>query len=438
MKNKLLEERSKSAAIYQKLCDAIPGGVNSPVRSFRELDMLPLIVESGIGAVIEDVDGCRYIDFCGSWGALIHGHAHTAIVEAAQKRVALGSTFGITTAIEEKLAHKIKSLMPSIGKVRFVSTGTEATMSAVRLARAYTGRNTILKFSGNYHGHSDAFLMQAGSGVFRLNSVSSSAGVPQEYVKHTLSLPFNDCESFERVFTDLKDQIACVIMEPVAANMGLVPATSEFINLIREQTHKQGAVLIFDEVITGFRLGLTGAQGLFNVQPDLTCLGKIIGGGFPTAAFGGREEIMNLLAPLGPVYQAGTLSGNPVAMEAGFQALSLLEAPQFYETLEQKTRFLTDPIKKYLEEHKCNACLQQLGSLFTLFFGQRGVSNHEEAKRLNLKLFAHFFRTLFNKGIYLSPSQYEANFVSSAHTLTHLEYTRDEILSFLETHLLLE
>lgn len=420
--------RKKSEAIYRASCEVIPQGVNSPVRAFPGLNQTPLVVESGSGETIVDVDGNRYIDFCCSWGALIHGHAHARVVEAVQKRVAASSSFGITTAIEAKLAQKIVKHVPSVEKVRFVSSGTEATMSAARLARGFTKRDLLIKFVGHYHGHADSFLVQAGSGMATL---SASAGVPHDFIKHTLCLPFNDFEACERAFREYGEQIAAIIVEPIAANMGVVSPKEGFLQLLRDETQKVGALLIFDEVITGFRVALGGAQGLYGIKPDLTCFGKIVGCGFPAAAFGGRAEIMDYLAPTGPVYQAGTLSGNPVAMEAGLQALMLCEAPGFYQKLEERTNIVTESIRELIEEKKLNACLHQVGSLFTLFLGKRVIENMDDVKGCDFEAFTRFFQTLFQHGVYVSPSQYEANFVSSVHTPESLVLTRDLILEWL-------
>jgi glutamate-1-semialdehyde 2,1-aminomutase len=429
-----MKERKKSKEAYEKLCQVIPGGVNSPVRACKEVGLLPIVIDSAKEDTITDLDGNCYIDYCGSWGALIHGHAHPVILEAVKQRMALGTTFGITSSIEEKLASKVIQQMPSIEKIRFVSSGTEATMSAIRLARGFTKREMIVKFTGNYHGHADFLLIKAGSGVASLPA-ASSAGVPYDSIKNTLCLPFNDIEACKILFNNpnIASKIAAVIIEPVAANMGVVPAKKEFLQILREETKRIGSLLIFDEVITGFRLGLTGAQGIYKITPDLTCLGKIIGGGFPAAAFGGRKEIMDHLAPLGTVYQAGTLSGNPVAMEAGLCTLQLAERPQFYEELEEKTNTITKPVKDLIERKKLDVALQQAGSLFTLFFGRASVTNMEEAGQLNAKQFVQFFHFLLNKGIYAPPSQYEAWFVSHAHTQDHLSKTRDAILEFLVT-----
>ena len=355
------------------------------------------------------------------------------IIAAASQRMALGTSFGVTTEIEEQMARKVTEMMPSIESVRFVSSGTEATMTAARLARGYTGRDLLVKFAGHYHGHADFFLVQAGSGVFGLSPTSSSAGIPEACIKDTICLTFNDLAEMERVLLENRQRIAAVILEPISGNMGLVPSKPEFLQALRKMTREIGALLIFDEVMTGFRVHRGGAQALYGIEPDLTCLGKIVGGGFPAAAFGGRREIMNFLAPLGPVYQAGTLSGNPVAMEAGYQSLRLLEAAGFYESLQAKTDLITKPVQAYLTAHHIPACIQQVGSMFTLFFGLREVRHMEDAKQLNTSLFAQFFRWMYARGIYVPPSQYEAWFLSSAHTEEHLTYTRNVMLEFLQT-----
>ncbi len=414
--------------INEKLNTVIPGGVNSPVRSFKGLGQKPMVVESGKGDEIVDVEGNRFIDYCMSWGALIHGHAHPQILDTVYARMQKGTSFGITTAIEETLASKVVSMVDSVDKVRFVSSGTEATMSAVRLARGFTGRKIVVKFTGNYHGHADFFLVKAGSGVTSL-SESSSAGIPDEVVQHVVSLTYNDIDETRSYLQ--QNEVACVILEPVAGNMGVVPAKPEFLQMLREETKKQGALLIFDEVINGFRLGKQGAQGLYGTTPDLTCFGKVIGGGFPVAAFGGRADIMDYLAPQGPVYQAGTLSGNPLAMEAGYQALSMLEEPGFFEELERKASVITKPVSDFIREKGLNACIQQQGSSFTLFFGRQSVQNQKDTQDLDLDRFAEFFRFMYANGVYIPPSQHEAWFISSQHTDAHLEKTRDLILEFL-------
>ncbi len=427
------QTQSQNTYWIEKLKEVIPAGVNSPVRSCRAMVVNPPVVDSGFQDMITDMDGRSYIDYCGSWGPLIHGHAHPTILEAVSKRMAKGTTFGMTTAIEEQIVRKVIKLVPSVEKMRFVSSGTEATMFALRLARGYTKKPYFIKFNGNYHGSSDFLLVKAGSGVASLPE-ASSGGILPEAVRHTISLPFNDVEACRRVFHDstYKNQIAAVIVEPIAGNMGTVPATPEFLQMLREETTNSGALLIFDEVITGFRVALGGAQSLYKITPDLTCFGKIIGGGFPAAAFGGKREIMDQLAPLGPVYQGGTLSGNPVAMEAGLQAIKLLEVDGFYEELARKTALLTVPIKQYIRENKLNACIQEVGSMFTLFFGRHSVSNMEEAQKCDMPLFASFFRYMLEEGIYIPPLQVEAWFVSQAHTDEHLIHTRDVILRFLK------
>lgn len=427
--------RTKTQEIYGSLNELIPGGVNSPVRACKAVGQMPLIVSRGQEDMIYDVDGNTYIDYCGSWGALIHGHAHPQITRALKERIERGTSFGITSDVEELLAKKVVGLVPAIEKIRFVSSGTEATMSAVRLARGFTGRDLIIKYSGHYHGHADFFLIKAGSGVLQLNPTSSSMGIPDDFVKHTLCLPFNDMEATRKALRDPKigARIACVILEPIAGNMGVVPATKEFMQMLRDETVRAGALLILDEVITGFRVAKGGAQSLYGVKPDLTCLGKIVGGGLPAAAFGGRAEVMNCLAPLGSVYQAGTLSGNPLAMEAGLQALSMLEEPNFYAELHRKTDFLIKPIIDFISQNELNACVQSVGSMFTIFFGKRSVKNGEEAKELDYETFGKFFRFLFERGIYIPPLQQEAWFISSAHTLEHLKQTQDCILEFMKS-----
>jgi glutamate-1-semialdehyde 2,1-aminomutase len=407
----------------------IPGGVNSPVRAFRELDMLPMIVERGCGDLIEDVDGHSYIDYCMSWGALMLGHAHPKIVNAVRMQVEQGSSFGIATRIENDLAEKVLSHMPSMEKIRFVSSGTEATMSAIRLARGVTGKHVIVKFNGNYHGHVDSLLIQAGSGVSYLPQASSK-GIPKEMVQHTVSLPYNDIPSLQRFFGNNQD-VAAVILEPMAANMGFVKASSEFLYALREETQKAETLLIFDEVVTGFRLGLAGAQGYYGIVPDLTCLGKIIGGGFPAAAFGGKRQVMDALAPLGSVYQAGTLSGNPVAMRAGFETLKELEKPDFYSHLQKKADRFFGPIEEWIRKKGKHVCLNREGSMFTLFFGVSKVERKEDLSGIDLAKFKDFFQFLFHQGIYLSPSQFETSFLSEAHTEEHLEKTQASMLEFL-------
>lgn len=430
-----MNQRTKSDQLLKSISQVIPGGVNSPVRSSLAVGGKPLIGAYGIRDILYDLDDNPYIDYCCSWGALIHGHAHPEIVKVIQKGAAQGSSFGVTTAHEEKLANKIISLVPSIEKIRFVSSGTEATMSAVRVARGFTGRDLIVKFHGHYHGHADFFLVQAGSGALDLTGTPASKGIPDEMVKQTISLPFNDLKALELLFKSpsFAPRIACVILEPIAGNMGVVPSDKDWLNRLRELTQKSGALLIFDEVMTGFRVAKGGAQSLYEIKPDLTCLGKIVGGGLPAAAFGGRADVMNCLAPLGPVYQAGTLSGNPLAMAAGLKALELLEAPGFYDELDRKTRLITDHVQQFIRDENLNCCVQTAGSMFTLFFGMRYVTNGSQAQKADKELFKNFYCTLFEKGIYIPPLQQEALFVSMAHPDDHLIQTRDCMIEFLSS-----
>lgn len=432
-----MKQRPRSQKIYQEMCTTIPGGVNSPVRSCQKMGQLPLVIDHAYRDILVDADGHRYIDFCGSWGALIHGHAHPVILEAVRKRLDKGTSFGVTTALEGELAHQVVSQIPSVEKIRFVSSGTEAAMTVARLARGFTKREIIIKFRGNYHGHADFFLVEAGSGVLEISRAASSAGIPEEIVKHTVNLPYNDIPACQQAFLhpNIKNRIAAVILEPITGNMGVIPADPAFIHFLRKETEKMGALLIFDEVITGFRVDAKGAQQLYSVQPDLTCFGKIIGGGFPAAAFGGRKEIMDCLAPLGAVYQAGTLSGNPIAMEAGLQSLRLLQRPGFYADLQRKTDRILEPIKARIAQKNWNACIQHSGSMFTIFFGKREVRNLQDALEVDQPLFAHFFRTMFEQGIYIPPSPHEAWFISDAHEEKHLDQTQENILNFMEENL---
>lgn len=423
--------RPNSEALYLDSCALMPGGVNSPVRAFKGMEMTPLIVEKGKGDTIWDVDGHSYIDFCQSWGSLILGHAPPHVVAKASEQLANGTSFGIATPYEKNLAEIIIRHLPSIEKVRFVSSGTEATMTAIRLARGFTGKPVIVKFNGHYHGHSDSLLIKAGSGVSHLPEASSK-GVPEELVKLTASLPFNNLETC-RNFLRSRDDIAAVLLEPIAGNIGVVPAKKEFLEMLREETAKKGIVLIFDEVITGFRVGLNGAQGYYGIVPDMTCLGKIIGGGFPAAAFGGKAEIMDQIAPLGAIYQAGTLSGNPLAMCAGYETLKTIEKPGFYTFLEGMLESFLAPIRRKIEERNLPIALQSAGSMFTLFFGVKKVDSKEDLAHMDEERFKHFFRYLFDRGVYLSPSAYEAHFVSSAHSDENLQKAQHLILDYLDT-----
>ena len=388
----------------------IPGGVNSPVRAFKGVGSNPVFISRGRGSKIYDVDGNKYVDFCMSWGALILGHARKNVVSAAVKAVKNGSTFGCPTRQETKLAKLIRSAMPSVELVRFVSSGTEAVMSAIRLARAYTGKEGIIKFDGCYHGHSDALLVNAGSGLHSLEK-ASSAGVPEAVVNMTYSIAFNNIAAFEKMIKAKKGRIACVIVEPVPANSGVILPAPGYLQALREITKKNKIVLIFDEVITGFRLGPVGAQGIYGIKPDLTCLGKIIGGGFPAAAFGGRRDIMNMLAPDGPVYQAGTLSGNPVAMAAGAATLEELLKPGLYEQLEKKAARIQSALSGIP-----GVIINRTGSMFTLFFTDGKVGSASEAKSSDEKKFAAWHKAMLKEGFYMPPSRFEACFISGAHS----------------------
>ena len=414
---------------WEHLSSLLPGGVSSPVRSGKSVGVQLPIMRRGEGGWIEDIEGRRYIDCCMSWGALLHGHADPDIVRAAQDAVALGSTFGTSTLVEGELAELIRDALPSMERIRFVSTGTESTMSAARVARAATGRSLIVKFKGHYHGHSDQFLVEAGTGVSHLPR-ATSRGVPPEFVQNTRCLPFNDSKSLEKVFETEGDAIAAVIVEPVAANMGVVSSEPRFLEDLRRLTKMNGALLIFDEVVTGFRVGWGGAQALYHICPDLTCVGKIIGGGFPAAAFGGRRDIMELLSPLGDVYQAGTLSGNPVAMSAGVAALAKARLPGFYESLQVKMDALWGPVEEVLARSGINACVQRCGSMATLFFGARSVLGRGE-ERLDDAHFREFYRFMLGRGIYLPPAHNESWFISAAHTDEQIETVRDSVLEYL-------
>jgi glutamate-1-semialdehyde 2,1-aminomutase len=407
--------RSKSQAVFRQAEQLLVGGVNSPVRAFKAVGGEPLVIERAAGARLFDVDGNEYIDYVCSWGAMILGHAHRAVTSAVAEQARRGTSYGMTNVLEVELAAMLTRALPSLEMVRLVSSGTEATMSAIRVARAFTGRNLILKFEGCYHGHSDSFLSQAGSGLATLG-IASSPGVPPAVAELTLNVPYNDIASVERAFVQHPGEIAAVIVEPVAANMGVVSPRPKFLEGLRELTRRAGALLIFDEVISGFRLAYGGAQTVFGITPDLTTLGKIIGGGLPVAAYGGRRDVMRLVAPLGPVYQAGTLSGNPLAMRAGIETLRLLAAPGFYDELNAKASRLVAGLREALEESGVPGQLNEAGSLSTLFFTSAPVWDYESAKKSDTRRFAAFFAEVLDRGVFLPPSQFEALFVSAAHT----------------------
>lgn len=408
-------KRKKSHEMFARAECVLVGGVNSPVRAFRAVGCEPLVIERAEGAHLYDVDGNELIDFVGSWGAMIAGHAHPAVTAAIAEQARRGTSYGVTNELEIELAEAITEALPSVEKIRFVSSGTEATMSAVRVARAFTRRDFIVKFEGCYHGHSDGFLSQAGSGLATLG-IASSPGVPKSFAELTLNAPYNNLAAVEKLFDQHADTIAAVIVEPVAANMGVVPPAPGFLEGLRELTQTKGALLILDEVITGFRVAYGGAQTLFAILPDLTTLGKIIGGGLPVAAYGGRREIMDLVAPLGPVYQAGTLSGNPLAMRAGIETLKLLRADGFYEALNTRSERLAKGLLEALGESGIPGIVSAVKSLGTLFFNPHPVGNYEAVKRSDTRRYAAFFSAMLDRGVFLAPSQYEAMFVSAAHS----------------------
>jgi glutamate-1-semialdehyde 2,1-aminomutase len=419
---KTKNERILSHEIFRRATEVLVGGVNSPVRAFRAVGGEPIVVDHAAGARLWDADGNEYIDYVCSWGALILGHAHPKVIQAISEQARRGTSYGMPTELEVELAARIRSALPSCEKVRFVSSGTEATMSAVRLARAATGRDLIIKFDGCYHGHSDSFLSEAGSGLATLG-IAACPGVPQALASLTLNAPYNDAAAVETLFEKHKDKIAAVIVEPVAANMGVVAPFPGFLQQLRDLTSRHGALLIFDEVITGFRLCYGGAQTTFGIVPDLTALGKIIGGGLPVAAYGGRRDLMDRVAPLGPVYQAGTLSGNPLAMSAGIATLDLLSAPGFYDALESRSARLGDGVSQVLRATGVAAKSARVGSLMTLFFSGETVGNYADAKKCDTGAFAAFFRAMLDRGAFIAPSQYEALFVSSAHTDADIDRT---------------
>lgn len=414
---------TQASELFSEAKTVIPGGVNSPVRAFNGVGGTPVFVESASGPYIVDSDGNRYIDYVGSWGPMILGHAHPEVVAEVQRTAAKGLSFGAPTKIETRMAKLICDRVPSIDMVRMVSSGTEATMSAIRLARGYTGRDKIVKFEGCYHGHSDALLVKAGSGALTLG-VPSSPGVPAAVVENTLTLTYNDRTSVEGAFAEFGSQIACVIVEPVAGNMNCIPPQPGFLETLRELCDKYESVLIFDEVMTGFRVGLQGAQGHYGITPDLTTLGKVIGGGMPVGAFGGKRKIMEQIAPLGPVYQAGTLSGNPVAMAAGLKTLELISAPNFFDILTEKTQTLALGIQQSALQAGIPLAINAVGGMFGLFFTEaQTVTHFAQVMQCNQELFKRFFHAMLDQGIYLAPSAFEAGFVSAAHSDEDIDNT---------------
>jgi glutamate-1-semialdehyde 2,1-aminomutase len=414
---------SRSQDYFEAAQRHIPGGVNSPVRAFRSVGGTPVFFESASGAYVTDADGKRYIDYVGSWGPMILGHAHPEVIAAVVARVEKGLSFGAPTELETQMADRVCELVPSMELVRMTSSGTEATMSAIRLARGFTGREKIIKFEGNYHGHVDSLLVKAGSGMLTLGE-PSSPGVPAALAELTLTLPYNDADAVRETMAKLGDEIACVIVEPVSGNMNCIPPVPGFLEALREACDEHGTVLIFDEVMTGFRVARGGAQALFGVTPDLTALGKIIGGGMPVGAFGGRRDIMQHISPLGPVYQAGTLSGNPIAMTAGLKTLDLLSAPGFHEALTATTEQLTDGMQAAADNAGVPLSTNRAGGMFGVFFTADGpVTNYDQATACNQEQFNRFFHEMLRRGVYLAPSAFEAGFVSAAHGETEIAAT---------------
>lgn len=412
----------KSSELFEEAKNYIPGGVNSPVRAFKSVGMNPVYIERAQGSKIYDVDGNEYIDYVGSWGPMILGHQHPEVIAALKAYLEKGTSYGAPTELETEMAKLIVEALPSVEMVRMVNSGTEATMSALRLARGFTGRNKIVKFEGGYHGHADSLLIKAGSGALT-HGVPTSPGVPENIAGNTITAQFNDLDMLEEIFKLEGDDIAAVILEPVPGNMGVVPPKPGYLESVRELTRKYGALFICDEVMTGFRVAYGGAQVKYNIDPDITCLGKIIGGGLPVGAYGGKKEIMEMIAPAGPVYQAGTLSGNPLAMTAGITTLKLLQQPGVYEELEEKSAKLAAGLKKAAEEVGVKACFNRVGSMLCTFFTDVEVVDYKTAATSDTEKFATFFRTMLEQGVYLAPSQFEAAFVSLAHSDEDIERT---------------
>jgi glutamate-1-semialdehyde 2,1-aminomutase len=413
---------TKSSELFGRARKRIPGGVNSPVRALRQVGAEPFFVERAQGAKVWDVDGNEYIDYVGSWGPAILGHAPKIVVDAVREATARGLSFGIPNPLEVEMAELICKWMPSIEKVRMVNSGTEATMSCIRLARGFTGRNKIIKFDGGYHGHVDALLVKSGSGALT-HGQPNSAGVPQAFVDLTISLPFNDVDLVRRAFRENRNQIAAIIVEPIPANVGLYFPDENFLSALREQCTRHGALLIFDEVMTGFRVARGGAQKLYGINPDLTALGKVIGGGLPVGAFGGRAEIMDQLSPDGPVYQAGTLSGNPLAMAAGLAQLRELERINGWKLLEELGAKFERLAREAIAHARTDTTFHRIGSMFCLFFAEGPIADLASAQRSDLKMFAKFFRACLRRGVYLAPSQFETGFISTAHSQKDIEHT---------------
>ena len=422
----------KSIALFDQAKSLMPGGVNSPVRAFKNINGNPIFFEKAQGAYLFDADGNKYIDYIGSWGPMIMGHSHPEIVNAIKNQAELGTSYGAPTSLESDVASIIIKNVPSIEKIRMVNSGTEATMSAIRLARGYTNRNKIIKFDGCYHGHVDSLLIKAGSGVSTFG-LPDSPGIPEDLAKHTITCPYNNIEAFIEIFNSVKDDLASVIVEPIAGNMGFVPGTLKFLQTIRSYTETNNSLLIFDEVMSGFRVSLGGAQEIYNIKPDLTALGKVIGGGLPVGAFGGKKEIMDYLAPEGPVYQAGTLSGNPLAMAAGATLLNLLIAQNPYKGLEEKAKLVLNGIKEIMISSGIPFSTNQIGGMFGFFFSEELPKNINDVSKTNDEMFSSFINSCIENGIYFAPSKYEAGFISAKHGDTEIDKTLEVINKIVKT-----
>ena len=410
----------------------MPGGVNSPVRAFKNINGNPIFFEKAQGAYLFDADGNKYIDYIGSWGPMIMGHSHPDIVNAIKKQAELGTSYGAPTSLESDVASLIVKNVPSIEKIRMVNSGTEATMSAIRLARGFTNRNKIIKFDGCYHGHVDSLLIKAGSGVSTFG-LPDSPGIPKDLAKHTITCPYNDTEAFIEIFNSVKDDLATVIVEPIAGNMGFVPGTEKFLQTIRTYTESNNSLLIFDEVMSGFRVSLGGAQEIYNIKPDLTALGKVIGGGLPVGAFGGKKEIMNYLAPEGPVYQAGTLSGNPLAMAAGATLLNLLITRNPFTELEEKAKLMLNGMKEIMVSSGIPFSTNQIGGMFGFFFSEELPKNINDVSKTNDEMFSSFINACIKNGIYFAPSKYEAGFISATHGNMEIDKTLEVVNKIVKT-----
>jgi len=427
-----LNKIEKSIALFNQAKSLMPGGVNSPVRAFKNINGNPIFFEKAQGAYLYDADGNKYIDYIGSWGPMIMGHSHPDVVNAIKKQVDLGTSYGAPTSLESDVASLIIKNVPSIEKIRMVNSGTEATMSAIRLARGYTNRNKIIKFDGCYHGHVDSLLIKAGSGVSTFG-LPDSPGIPEDLTKHTITCPYNDVEAFIEIFNSVKDDLASVIVEPIAGNMGFVPGTEEFLETIRSYTETNNSLLIFDEVMSGFRVSLGGAQEIFNIKPDLTALGKVIGGGLPVGAFGGKEKIMNYLAPEGPVYQAGTLSGNPLAMAAGATLLNLLITQNPFTELEEKAKLMLNGMKEIMVSSGIPFSTNQIGGMFGFFFSEELPKNIDDVSKTNDEMFSSFINACIKNGIYFAPSKYEAGFISATHGNIEIDKTLEVVKKIVKT-----